>query len=236
MDAGERHEARKAGLPTRLASYWEEAEWEEMQPDYVQPTVERDEWGILSVAPGLVCPGYKEHKIRAYGRVYCKRPAGTSTDHEGIGMCSLHGGNFGRHKTIGAILTAMAYADELHTTPWEALLQQVRMLANQVQWLSVRVRLAEETDGADALKPGGSGWDWVCLLEARGDRLAKVSKMAIDAGVATQLVQQVNLEAEGMYKAALAAFMVLGIEGDQKELALEAMATELERLEKEHML
>lgn len=207
-----------------------------MQPYYEAPLVVKDEYGILSIKPGLSCPGYKEHKIKSEGRIYCDNLAGWNTDHPGVGMCYRHGGQFGRHKSIGAILTAMAYADELNVTPWEALLQQVRALANQVQWLSVLIKQAESEKGPDALGPGGDAWKWVCMMEERGDRLAKVSKMAIDAGVATQLVNQVNLEAEAMYAAACAALDALGIEGPGRDLALETMADHLERSQREHTL
>lgn len=126
---------------------------------------------------------------------------------------------------------AMLFADEMQVTPWEALLSQVRLLANQVRWLRYRVESAEREYGVDAIKPGGEGWDWVCLLESRGDRLAKVSKMAIDAGVATRLVRQVELEAEHMVTAALETFDRLGIHGPKRDEALEFMGNRLMELE-----
>lgn len=124
-----------------------------------------------------------------------------------------------------------AFGDELNVTPWEGLLQQVRLLANQVAWAQKRVNAAEEKGGEDAIRPGGIGWDWVVLLESRGERLAKVSKMAIDAGVAQQLVKQMELEADAMYKAASAMLDSLGLKDDVRESALAVMSRELLAIE-----
>lgn len=126
---------------------------------------------------------------------------------------------------------ALAFGDELNCSPWEAMQQQIRLLAGQVAWLQKRVNAAEAEGQDAAIRPGGAGWDWVVLLEARGDRLAKVAKMAIDAGLATRLVQQLELEAEGMYEAATALLDSLGIEGDQREMALAMMTRKLLEIE-----
>jgi len=217
-------------LDTRRRGYWEDAEHQVLQFDYEHPRVVRDEFGVCDIVPGLKCP-HTTQKYSTLPPVQCSRGAGRATIHEGVGMCSIHGGNTGRFKAQGAILTAMAFADEMNVTPWEALLSQVRLLANQVRWLRVRVEYAEAEHGVDGIKPGGPGWDWVVLLEARGDRLAKVSKMAIDAGVAQQLVRQIELESDHMVTAALLTFDRLGIFGAQRDEALEFMSDELLRLE-----
>lgn len=217
-------------LDTRRRGYWESAEEHVLQGDYEHPVVLRDEFGVCDVQPGLPCP-HTTQKYSTLPPVPCLRGAGRGTMHEGVGMCSIHRGNYGRYRAQGAILTAMAYADEMNVTPWEALLSQVRLLANQVHFLRMRVANSEGEFGVDAVKPGGEGWDWVILLEARGDRLAKVAKMAIDAGVAERLVRQVELEADHMVTAAIAMMDRLGIYGAQREEALEVMGNELLRLE-----
>lgn len=210
--------------------YWDNAAYKVLQPDYEHPVVIVDEFGVCDIQPGLKCPHTKQ-RYSTLPPVRCTNIAGRWTPHEHVGLCATHGGGSGRGKAQGAIFVAMAFADELNVTPWEALLSQVRLLANQVRWLRLRVEYAEAEHGVDGIKPGGPGWDWVALLEARGDRLAKVSKMAIDAGVAERLVRQVELEADHMVAAAILTFERLGIHGEQRDDALEFMGRKLMELE-----
>lgn len=107
-------------------------------------------------------------------------------------------------------LARVAYTQGRKITPWDALLQEVEALAGQVSWLDAQIeRAAHEAvekgdalEEADALRPGGLAFDWVVMREARGDRLAKVSKMAIDAGVAEQLLARVELQGRLLFEAA----------------------------------
>lgn len=230
MDAAEKHEARKAELDTRRQNYWEEAELMEMQPEYQAPVLKADEWGVLDVVEHPSCP-FGDRKGPAWPWEECSRTAGYYTDHEGTGACYRHGGNFGRERAKGAILMAMAYADEMNVSPWEAMMSQIRLLANQVAWLRIRVYEAEEKYGAAGLRPGGEGWDWVAMLEARGERLAKVAKMAVDAGIAATLIRQAELEGENMMKAAIAGMDAAGVQGEAREKLLDVMSRTIVELE-----
>lgn len=238
-----REERFRSGLDAWLTKHWDEAEHEAMQPAYETPQTYRLDIGgyvtaeIVTEGPeALLCthwdegPGLKGHSRRR-DYIRCHRGAGQGTDHAGVGLCWMHDGHRGRGKVQGAILMGHAFGDELNVSPWEALLQQVRLLANQVAWAQLRVNQAEATGGDAAIRPGGEGWDWVVLLEARGDRLARVSKMAIDAGVAQQLVRQIELEADYMYKAASAMLDSLGLSDTARELALSVLSTRLLELE-----
>lgn len=105
-------------------------------------------------------------------------------------------------------LARVAYTQGRKVTPWDALLQEVEALAGQVAWLDAQIERAAgevEREGGsadDALRPGGLAYDWVVMREQRGDRLAKVSKMAIDAGVAEQLLARVELQGRLLFEAA----------------------------------
>lgn len=217
-------------LTARQRRYFDEAELMSVQSYYDDPQVRVDEAGICEIVDtGLLCPG---GEIRgAQGWIECTFGAGHGTDHLGAGHCQYHGGNFGKNLAIGVWLMAQAYAQELNVTPWEALLQQVRMLAGQVAYLQDKVNRLEQEFGVDAIRPGGAAWDWVELLEKRGDRLARVAKMAIDAGVAERLVRQVELEAEMMLKATIHALDAVGTNSDDKERILELMSGKLLELE-----
>jgi hypothetical protein len=126
-----------------------------------------------------------------------------------------------------------AYAQARETTPWEALLDEVKDLAGQVAWLNERLLEAEKVGAADALRPGGAGWDWVQMRDARGDRLARVSKMAIDAGVAQFMLTRVRAQGELMFRAASLAAAELELpEVDQLKLVT-ALARNMTALELE---
>jgi hypothetical protein len=225
-NAADLHEERVAALPTRLRGYWEDAQLQEMQPSYEGPSFTKDEWGVLEVAQAPLCPGF-EQKYTSLPATLCTRPAGYLTHHEGVGMCFYHGGYFGRELKKGAILMALAYADEMNMSPWDALLSQCRLLANQVAWLRLRVYEAEKAYGAAGLRPGGEGFDWVMMLEARGDRLAKVAKMCLDAGIQERVVQQIEVESKIMVEGALAGLDALELEGDARDRFLDAMSSRM---------
>lgn len=228
-NAADLHEERKAGLPTRLRSYWEDAELEAMQPGYEIPEMVTDEWGVIDIVKPGTCDGFVQ-KYTSLPAVMCTRPAGDSTPHYGVGKCRDHGGWFGRELQKGAILMGLAYAEEMNVSPWDALLSQCRLLANQVAWLRMRVLEAEQSGGAAVLRPGGDAWDWVAMLEARGDRLAKVAKMCLDAGIQQQMVISIQTEADNMIKAAVAGMDAAGLEPAQREKLMDAMSATLMQL------
>lgn len=234
MGTWEEHEAFLEDMGTWLRKHWEEAELELNQPTYEAPQTEMHDIGgfkTVEILPGTKCTHWWQ-RGPAWPFEQCEQPAGAFTLHEGVGKCNRHGGNYGRGAIQGAVLMANAFADELNVSPWEGMLQQVRLLANQVNWLAKRVNEAEKIS-EDSIMPGGDKYYLVALLEARGDRLAKVSKMAIDAGIAERFVRQVELEGELMYKATLHALGLEGIEGAAQERILSALAEKLLELEGE---
>lgn len=140
------------------------------------------------------------------GEGVCKRPAGWGTNHVGVGRCKLHGG-----KTQAGTRSAAAPALELlvgHTVdvdPMEALLMCVRISAAEVAYFSHQVSLIkDETElitrpthqvaaGKDPIKMWLKADRqlnlWVRERHKAMERLARYSKMAIDAGVEERLVR-----------------------------------------------
>lgn len=120
---------------------------------------------------------------------------------------------------------AHAFARAMNVSPWEALLGQLYLLQGQVAWLTAKV--AQAPDDASLLRytEGENGEEaygrWVELLEQRGDRLTKVAKMAIDAGIAQQMVNAIEDDAQRLYVATKRAAALLGLDED-KELELVA--------------
>ena len=165
----------------------------------------------------------------------CQAPAGTGTSHFGYGPCKSHRGNTAYHQARGAWLMGHAIARPLGITPWEALLGQLRRQAGTVAFLDQKVAEASQDDD---LAPGGSHAYWYTQRQVEGDRLAKYSKMALDAGVAERFIAQVEWEGEQLTLMLNAVIndSTLGFTDEQKDgmrgkfrrelLALEARSLE----------
>lgn len=180
----------------------------------------------------------------------CARMAGAGTDHPGLGRCGLHGGRTPEGRMEAAWVMAHKFAEALDVSPWEALLWAVRIAAGKVAY--IEHKLGEATsdsqfmppgDGQagalDGMSPDAATWTggganlnwWVKQSEFWHDRLTRVAKLAIDAGVAERLVRQIELEAQLMLRATGLMLDELGIDGEQRERALASMAGNLLALE-----
>lgn len=91
-------------------------------------------------------------------------------------------------------------------TPWDALLEVVQSMGAQVAFLRQKVGEVARVGGDDSLLQAdverGGASRWVEMLRDREIELARVAKMAVDAGVAQVLVARVQLQGELMYRAA----------------------------------
>lgn len=144
------------------------------------------------------------------------------------------------------------FALSLDVTPWEGLLTAVRIAAGRVAFCEAKLAGAwsdrqlepPATGGEDSGSGGGDSGAagrtgeggqnlhyWVKQAELWHEKLARVSKLAIDAGVAERLVRQIEIEAQAMIMAANAGLDAAGIEGHQREVLLRAMSTKLLELE-----
>lgn len=159
---------------------------------------------------------------------YCEAPAGRGTEHPGAGPCRRHAARLGR--ATGAWIVAHAFARALDVTPWEALLWAVKLAAGRVAF--IEAKLGAAADDAE-LEPSGRLHSWVKLSEVERDRLARISKLAIDAGVAERLVRQLELEAQLMLRATTLTLDELGLDESTRERALGIMSRNLLALEAE---
>jgi hypothetical protein len=98
-------------------------------------------------------------------------------------------------RAAGAWMMAHVIARVLDISPWEALLLAVKRAA---AWASFYdMKMAQVEDGNDdALRPGGTHYDWVLAAERVNDKMARYAKMAVDAGVAAAMVAQARTEGE----------------------------------------
>lgn len=104
-------------------------------------------------------------------------------------------------------------ARQLEISPWEALLLAVKRAAAWTMFYESK--MAEAVDDDD-LAPGGSHRHWVEDAERVNDKLAKYSKMAVDAGVARMLVEQARTEGETIARVLNAALGAAELTDDQE--------------------
>lgn len=154
----------------------------------------------------------------------CAYPAGAGTRHKGYGVCRWHGGQWAHVEKIWE--DAMELAEELDINPLEALLQQVRVAGAHASWADMQLRAAIKTAQDDGYVPGDEPTDAVAkwMVESRKERtlFAKISKAAVDAGVAAALVARVDLESTAAAEAVLAAVDALALGPEDRMRALSA--------------
>lgn len=162
----------------------------------------------------------------------CDLPAGQGTGHLGTGLCINHGGTSRRERVKGAWILAHEIARALNVSPWEALLGEVRRTAGMVAWLDRKV--AEAVDDNDLLERDVEQGGYARWVEMRADErrhLARVSKMALDAGVAKELVARFTMHGEVVGQLVLRVLGSLQLNDDQLALARDTLRSELIGLE-----
>jgi hypothetical protein len=128
---------------------------------------------------------------------------------------------------------AHGFAKALDVTPWQALLTAVKIAAGRVAF--IEAKLGEAVEDSQLMPEGDLAW-WVRQGEFWHTQMARVAKMAIDAGVAERLVKQVELEAELMLKATTLTLGELGLDEVTRERALGIMSRHLLELETKEAL
>jgi hypothetical protein len=183
-----------------------------------RPTV----WGVIVTWDedlGLAVPSTRTVDVsfcgvrRARDGGLCGISAGAGTAHLGVGACWMH--DDPTERVSGAWIVAHAMARIEDITPWEALLLAVKRAAAWTAFYEGKV--AEVTDDED-LRPGGEAHDWVVALERVNDKLARYSKMAVDAGVAQMLVQRARTEGETIARVLNLALGEAGLSDEQETI------------------
>jgi hypothetical protein len=148
----------------------------------------------------------------------CRAFAGQGTEHPGVGRCKFHLGNTKSHKTNAVLVEAQARMVKLgmpiEVHPHEALLQVLYLASGHVAWLKAEIGALEDLGTFEARV-------MTQLYGEERDRVAKVAKAALDAGVAERQVALVEQYSRQLADLLQAIF-------DDPELAL--AATQRERL------
>lgn len=236
---------------------WRRARWRAADVPPVDP--ELLEWPSRTGDDTSLCFG----RLRSgpYRGELCGRPAGAGTDHVGVGYCRQHGGNEVEGRREAAMAVGHRFGQALDMTPWDALLWAVRIAAGKVAYIEHKLAQAREDSqfkppapaGAPGpntversfLSPDAATWVaddaeplenlnwWVKQGELWHDKLVRVSKLAIDAGVAERMVQSVELEAQLMLRATNRLLDDLALEGEARDQALTRMAGHILAIEAE---
>jgi hypothetical protein len=161
----------------------------------------------------------------------CKQPAGARTSHPGFGRCAWHGGSSPNGRVHGAREQAKAEAARLgmarETTPHEALEHAMALVTGEVDWIREQVRRLTDDKALEDGKPHP-------LLRVYGesvDRLARISKIAADAGVEARRLELDELVVERLAGAVRAALAEVELTADQQTQLRESLTRHLSSLD-----
>lgn len=126
-------------------------------------------------------------------REKCRLYAGQATNHPGVGRCKYHLGNSKNHQNHAARVEAQRRLIEfglpVNVEPTEALLGVLHLSAGHLAWVRAELAALENKttfEGQVLLR---------CWNEER-DRVARIAKAALDAGVAERQIVLVERYAE----------------------------------------
>jgi hypothetical protein len=144
----------------------------------------------------------------------CGKTAGFGTDHVGWGNCKHHGGNSPNGKAHAARLQAKAEGArlglEVPLDPADALSLAVRLVGGQVSYLRSKLAEAEEADDDASLRALSS------TFASALDQLARVGKLAADAGIDERRLQLDALVIERIGAAVQAAIGDAALDEDTR--------------------
>lgn len=121
----------------------------------------------------------------------CKQPAGFGTPHYGIGSCVYHAGNTPSHLvSAGNQMLNQLMGEPIEMNPLDALLWCIKIYAGEVEWLSEQLKELQKSTWVEMDYMGQKQLNiWARERISATERLAKASKMAIDAGIAERQVR-----------------------------------------------
>lgn len=145
----------------------------------------------------------------------CRLFAGQGTTHPGVGRCKFHLGNSKNHTAHAARVEAerrlISFGQPLPVEPTEALLSVLHLSAGHLAW--VRDSLAALED-----KTTFEGQVLMRLWNDERDRVARIAKAALDAGVAERQVRLAEQYGEQLARLLTGIFddPELGLNGRQR--------------------
>lgn len=187
----------------------------------------------------------------------CERPAGWGTEHPGIGRCKFHGGATKNATKQAALTEAVNYVLDImgpaiDVDPMEALIWCVRIAAGEVAYATRRISELEDDEALvnpeekthrTGYGPKSESFDevrsspltlhiWIQARHAALDRLARYSKMALDAGIAERQVQLAETAGDEIAHAIRGILDGLLLTAEQERRAPEIVREAMEQLER----
>lgn len=166
--------------------------------------------------------GHEDGKCGAKGRngTPCKRPAGTGTDHVGIGYCKHHGGSTPTHIKAAnkqkAEIAVATYGLPREIDPHAALIEELHRTAGHVAWLSDMIGQFERDK--DLIQTSFSEHGsvdspavWVEMYDRERRHFASVAKTCISVGIEERRVRLAEQQGELMAQVIRGIFTDLDI-------------------------
>lgn len=186
---------------------------------------------VAPARPDMSTPLCGADKTDGSGK--CRHQSGWGTDHLGHGPCRKHGGNTPNHVKAGRIAKAREAVAILglprEVDPHYALLNEVHSTAGHVAWLASVVADLEHAkvtqgvtktvqlpDGTRRVEAEAAFNVWVRLYQDERDRLVRVARAAVDAGVAERHVQLAEQQAARLAQVVSAILSDLGHDLDDE--------------------
>lgn len=161
---------------------------------------------------GAGCPKHCAcRKPKTIGHL-CQSPKGRGTDHPGIGRCKHHLGTTQNHRDAAnrdkAATAVAVFGLPVDVDPQDALAAEVHRTAGHVAWLGAKI--AGFQADAELVDTGRSAPSaFVALYQAERAHLVRVTKAALDAGVAERQVR--FAEAQGRQVAEVVSGIIAGM-------------------------
>ncbi len=153
--------------------------------------------------------------------------AGYGTDHKGFGRCKFHGGSTPNHMvhavTEAVTARSAAYGEPVAVDPMTALVAEVHRTAGHIAWLG----------GELQRHPDPAAFEARVLLkhyQQEREHLVRVSKAAIDSGVAEREVRLAEDQGRLLTEIIYAVIRSLALTPRQSVEARHVVARELRRV------
>jgi hypothetical protein len=188
----------------------------------------------------------------------CGQPAGLGTVHYGYGTCKWHGGCLPNHIAAAAKEEAMVYVmsvmgPAIDIDPMEALLTCVRITAGEVAYATIKIEDLTEDEAlitpVEHVSHDATGGEkaesyeeektsnvaqlniWIATRASCMDRLARYSKMALDAGIEAKKVALAEMAGDGLAAMLQEVLGALELTADQERKAPGVVRNALRKLE-----
>ena len=134
----------------------------------------------------------------------CRKFAGEGTSHVGVGKCKYHGGSMPNHIKHAAKIEAQRRAHEffqehgikfgqsIDIEPTEALLTVLQLSCGHLEFIRVEIAAVEEARRSKETQDFTPAFERDVLMrmyDDERDRVARIAKMGLDAGVAERQIR-----------------------------------------------